>query len=97
MGEGFVVEVRGFVLRALQDPVHRNLNHELQSLSALLARSEDRDATEIRVGTICSGIGTQEMVGDTFNMIWNSMRPHSPLKACLGSTPKLWSKLSVSY
>ena len=81
MGEGFVVEVRGFVLRALQDPAHRCLNHELHALSALLGRCEDRDAAEIRIGTICSGIGTQEMVGDTFNMLWNSMQPDSPLKA----------------
>lgn len=77
----FVVEVRGFVFRALADPVHRDLNRELHVLSALLGRCEDRDSCAIKIGTICSGIGTQEMVGDLFNMLWNSMRPESPLQA----------------
>lgn len=35
----------------------------------------------IKIGTICSGIGTQEMVGDIFNELWNRMNPDSPLKA----------------
>lgn len=88
--EGFVVEVRGFVFRALADPVHRNLNRELHILSALLDRCEDRDSSVIKVGTICSGIGTQEMVGDCFNMLWKSMRDESPLEACwLGPATKV--------
>ena len=66
--------------RALTDAVHRDLNRELHCLSAALARA-DRDGQDIRIGTICSGIGTQEMVGDVFNDLWNSFRPESPLKA----------------
>lgn len=73
-------QARGFIGRALTDTAFSPLQEQLCGLSTILHLT-DRATPEIRIGTICSGIGTQEMVGDIFNDLWKTARPGYPLKA----------------
>ncbi|CAL1146689.1 unnamed protein product [Cladocopium goreaui] len=70
---------RGFISRALTDSSFSELVGDLKSLSSAL-QGLDRPSPAIKIGTICSGIGTQEMIGDIFAELWNNMDPDAPLK-----------------
>ncbi|CAK9069495.1 Uncharacterized protein SCF082_LOCUS34789, partial [Durusdinium trenchii] len=77
---------RGFISRAVNNPDFSELRSKLKSLSAILSRSHK---STIRVGTICSGIGTQEMIGEIFEEQWNRANPVEHSFLCENDTAKI--------
>jgi len=65
--------------RALKDPQFRSLQERLQALMGRLGHGCPK--ATIRIGTMCSGIGTSEMVSEFFEEIWNECNPMHPVQA----------------